>query len=245
MKLQIASDLHLEYRSGNKLDALYEILQPQPGVDVLVLAGDICNLSDIESVYAIADMLPLYQHVIWVPGNNEYRGMYPDEANQVLINFKRSSMRKNLHILINGGIAEIDGQRFLGGTMWFRYQVSLLTHRTLDYTQIKDFEPWVYNEANRFRYWLEGTLRKDDIVITHHLPSYKSVAPQFVGSPRNACFVHEMDQLIEAVQPKMWIHGHSHAPVDYSIGETRIVSNPAGYPSEQLREYQEPLVIEV
>jgi hypothetical protein len=28
------------------------------------------------------------------------------------------------------------------------------------------------------------------------------------------------------------IHGHLHRPADYLIGDTRIISNPRGYPDE-------------
>ena len=33
-------------------------------------------------------------------------------------------------------------------------------------------------------------------------------------------------------QPKLWIHGHSHDRCDYSLGKTRVVANPMGYPKE-------------
>ena len=34
-------------------------------------------------------------------------------------------------------------------------------------------------------------------------------------------------------KPKLWIHGHTHCKFDYNIGNTRIVTNPSGYPSER------------
>ena len=30
----------------------------------------------------------------------------------------------------------------------------------------------------------------------------------------------------------LWIHGHSHQAVDYEIANTRVLSNPRGYPDE-------------
>jgi len=33
-------------------------------------------------------------------------------------------------------------------------------------------------------------------------------------------------------QPKLWIHGHSHDRCDYTLGKTRVVANPLGYPNE-------------
>ena len=34
------------------------------------------------------------------------------------------------------------------------------------------------------------------------------------------------------LQPKLWIHGHTHDRCDYAIGNTRVVANPLGYPTE-------------
>ena len=84
------------------------------------------------------------------------------------------------------------------------------------------------------------------IVITHHLPHVKSIAPQYAGNSLNRFFyARGMDQHVESGLAKLWIHGHTHEPCDYvAPGGTRVVCNPRGYPGEHSRDYKQ-LVIEV
>jgi Icc-related predicted phosphoesterase len=39
-----------------------------------------------------------------------------------------------------------------------------------------------------------------------------------------------MEKVINDYQPKLWIYGHTHEPDDRMFGDTRVVSNPRGYP---------------
>jgi Icc-related predicted phosphoesterase len=67
------------------------------------------------------------------------------------------------------------------------------------------------------------------VIVTHHAPSARSIAPKFSGLPTSAAFASNMDSFISAFQPDLWIHGHVHDSFDYQIGRTRIVCNPRGY----------------
>lgn len=69
-------------------------------------------------------------------------------------------------------------------------------------------------------------------MVTHHLPSHRSTAARFVRSPLNRFFVCDVEPLIVDRQPRLWVHGHTHAAMDYRIGATRVVCNPLGYPGE-------------
>jgi predicted phosphodiesterase len=31
----------------------------------------------------------------------------------------------------------------------------------------------------------------------------------------------------------VWIHGHTHTPCQYVVGDTRVICNPIGYPRER------------
>lgn len=48
------------------------------------------------------------------------------------------------------------------------------------------------------------------VVVTHHLPSGRSVAPRFAASVLNPAFASDLDHLIEEHEPALWIHGHTH-----------------------------------
>lgn len=86
--------------------------------------------------------------------------------------------------------------------------------------------------------WLREQLRlaneqgRRPVVITHHLPSGRSVAPKYAHDELTASFASHLDDLILSAQ--MWIHGHCHESLDYEVAVagqvTRVVCNPRGYP---------------
>jgi hypothetical protein len=80
---------------------------------------------------------------------------------------------------------------------------------------------------------------------THHAPSPRSVPPQHAGSLMNAAFVSDLEDFVRESGVKLWIHGHTHYNVDYSIGTTRVYSNQRGYPGEVVPGFKPRAVIEV
>jgi hypothetical protein len=78
---------------------------------------------------------------------------------------------------------------------------------------------------------------KKYVVVGHHCPSFKSVHPKYAHDKiMNAAFASDLDDFI-AYRPqiKLWTHGHTHEPFDYTIGTTRIVCNPRGYSGHEVR----------
>jgi len=98
-----------------------------------------------------------------------------------------------------------------------------------------------------FRRWLEGALATpfdgDTIVSTHHAPSWQSLqTPGKPGSDLDWCYASDLERLMHwpdetnglapsHVPPSFWFHGHIHRNQDYSIGGTRVIANPRGYPA--------------
>ena len=74
------------------------------------------------------------------------------------------------------------------------------------------------------------------MVVTHFAPSAGSIAPRFAGSPLNACFVSDLESLVERSGAALWIHGHTHDSFDYPLGKTRVLANPRGYVREGVAE---------
>lgn len=80
--------------------------------------------------------------------------------------------------------------------------------------------------------WLRTALARPAVgprvVVTHHLPSWHSVSPDYVSAPSNPAFASDLDALFPGVQ--LWIHGHTHSSHDYLAAGCRVVCNPRGYP---------------
>ncbi len=224
MKLRILSDPHFAFhRDGGKEFVQRLVVDPD---EILLLPGDLATCWQLDD--ALTRLCKRFRHVVYLPGNHGYYHARPAETQAELLRI--SKKLPNLHWL-DCGTATIDGQRFVGGTLWFNEDAGQLPSRHFlnDFNAIEDFEPWVYREHARARALLRKRLHADDVVLTHHLPSQRSVARQYANSPLNPFFVSDVEDLIADRQPRLWVHGHTHSPCDYHIGDTRIVCNPFGY----------------
>lgn len=247
MLVQPMSDLHLEFDKDGGETFVTEL--PVLG-DVLVLAGDVLPLrTEKEIARVFGWFCQRFPQVVFVPGNHEYYGTTPFEATAKLQSV--GARLANLHVL-DGGMTTILGRRFVGATMWFREvepserpkfpNLELLN----DFRLIADFVPWVYETHHTDLAFLEENVRPGDVVVTHHLPHDRSVAQQFIGSPLNRFFVaDDAMPLAERSGAALWIHGHTHIPCDYLLGDTRVVCNPRGYPNERKPPMNPGLTVEV
>ena len=68
------------------------------------------------------------------------------------------------------------------------------------------------------------------IVVTHHMPSFGLIAPQYTGSVLNCCFASDCEPLLRDGAVRAWIYGHSHAAGCRQIGATVCAINARGYP---------------
>ena len=105
MKLQILSDLHIEF-------ADFEL--PETDADVIVLAGDIGV--GMDGLEWIKKQRP-GKHFIYVPGNHEF---YSHDIS--LVGELIESAPRNVHVLNNGQVV-IDGVRFLGAVLWTDFRL--------------------------------------------------------------------------------------------------------------------------
>ena len=107
MKIQLLSDLHIEFQS-------YEY--PDCDSDVVVLAGDI-HTKGQGVKWAIENILD--KPVIYVLGNHEYYGKtYPKLVAEV----KELARGTNVHIL-ERDVVTINGVNFLGCTLWTDFEL--------------------------------------------------------------------------------------------------------------------------
>jgi Icc-related predicted phosphoesterase len=226
LTIGFVSDLHVEFHADGGR-TLAEEIDPE-GLDVLVLAGDIAVGQGIGPALDLFCRRFPAADIVYVLGNHEHYG-----TARAVVEAATAGARErnaNLHVL-DGDVVEIRGQRFLGGSLWFRDAPESRPHRSwlTDFQTIPGFVPWVFEENDRQLAFLRDELRAGDVVVTHHLPAYECVSPRFRGSPLNAFFVCDVEPLIRERAPALWVHGHTHDSVDVVVGETRIVCNPFGY----------------
>ena len=224
MIIQVISDIHAEFH-WDFGDTFINILDPT-NVDVLIVAGDLGNIRTMPKV--LSGLCARYAQICVVLGNHSF---YNSNWNSVWKKARQiESEHPNLHILENETVI-IKGQRFIGCTMWFPdlpdsrpYWGSLN-----DFHVIKGFSTW-FGKVNRESVaYLRENVQEGDVVVTHHLPSYQCVHPQYAGSPINGFFVCDVEDVIREKKPKLWACGHSHSSYDGYLESTRLVLNPFGY----------------
>lgn len=224
MRIGVASDLHVEFH-GTYPDVPKDL-------DVLILAGDVSTLKGLApclNYYAAA-----VPHVVYVSGNHEYYGCEPEALSQV-------ECAPNVHWLTaEKGVVEIDGVRFAGDTLWFGNPDGLnqIYERYMpDFRAIraKNVSDWIADRHAKAKAFLHAA--QADVFVTHHLPSQRLIAPKWAGSPINRFFASTVFENCQH-PPRFWVYGHTHDPEDVTLGDTRFICNPRGYPYERAGKYE-------
>ena len=236
MKIQYASDLHLEFADN------WRYLKAHPlevTGDILLLAGDIGYLSDDNySRHPFWDWASEnYKEVHCCMGNHEFYKYYDVTT---LPDGYLLEIRPNVFSHYNG-IVKIGDTDIILSTLWSRIPLedAYFTEQV-----ISDFRRILYKgelmthaqfnvEHERCLTFIKETLVHSQaahkIVVTHHVPSFRMLHPKFQGSKANGAFTVELEDYIADSGIDYWIYGHSHTNIDARIGHTQCLSNQLGY----------------
>lgn len=237
MKIQYASDLHLEFGANSKWLKENPLI---PSADVLVLAGDIGYLGDANyQTHPFWDWASgNFKQVIVIPGNHElYKFFDINELNEGWF----LEIRPNVSVYYNAVIPLNEETDLVASTLWAFVPPAeeYLTERCVsDFNRIRNGEFRLsaqrFNEEHlKCRAFIEKSVceskAKKIIVATHHVPSFELMSPEFENSSINGAFTVELGNYIAESQISYWIYGHSHRNIDKAIGRTQCVSNQLGY----------------
>ena len=237
MKIQYASDLHLEFGANSVILRENPIL---PVTDILVLAGDIGYLGeDALTKHPFWDWASDNFHdVIVIPENHElYRNFDINEHT----NGWEMYIRDNIRYVYNKVIHLDDATDLIASTLWAQISPEngyITQRRVSDFHYIRNGKnalTWVrFNEEHKMcRDFIENAVRESRadriIVASHHVPSFALMDKEFEGSPINGAFTSELGDFIAGSRINYWIYGHSHRNISKLIGNTRCVCNQLGY----------------
>lgn len=239
-RFRVISDIHSECHRDR--GAYFAQSLPEVPCDAVLVAGDVGDSETfpdfLRALCTRFDRTP----VVYVPGNHEHYDSSIPEVREKLTFMAK--VIPNLCYLDNT-VVEIAGVRIFGATLWFPDDPLNNTYRRMmpDFRCIRDFDAHVYAENQRTRAALVAA--QPQVVLTHHLPCYEVVAPQWKTSPINRFFVGGDSALVAASGARAWVFGHTHTHIDYVLDEVRMVANPHGYPHEPNVQFKDRLVIEV
>lgn len=242
MKIQYVSDLHLEFPENRVY--LQENPLETAGV-ILIIAGDTVTDRQKKKVRSFYEQLRKeYRLIISCFGNHDF---YRGTIDYALPVYHKEAAPN--HFLLNNSSLEFEGIRFLVTTLWshipVEFQESVETKMN-DYRLISrrfacEEVPITAADTNRYHdlslQFLNRELGKPyggkTVVISHHLPSYKLLHGDISLTDLRFGYASDLDSLIGSSKIDFWIFGHQHHSVNVEMGDTRLLSNPLGYPDER------------
>ena len=235
MKIQFASDLHLEFPHNE----FYLQQNPLPVLgDILILAGDIVPFKVMFDYDWFFDRVSSqFKQVYWIPGNHEY---YYSDATQRSGTFTEQ-IRPNVY-LINNTVVEIEHYQFLLTTLWSKIDP---VDQWAVQQNMSDFQVIRYNDEaftgkhfnqlhEESMQFLKSNLKTESsyttIVVTHHVPTMMHYPERFKGSILNQAFATELFDFIASQSIDYWIYGHHHQNTpSFTINNTLLCTNQLGY----------------
>ena len=237
MKIQYASDLHLEFPENT------EYIQKNPlkvTGDILILAGDIHVFN---SYKFLANPFwdwasKKYKQVIVAFGNHEFYGGV--DLSRMKNGFKYK-IRDNIYYYYNSVISLENDIDIIVSTLWsyihkgkeFKCENSVNDFRVIKYGKQTLNSELFNNEHLRCLEFIKKSLKeskaKTKIVVTHHVPSDLLTAEEFKGDEVSDAFTVDLTEYIKNCGAQFWIFGHSHRNINQIIGNTSCLCNQVGY----------------
>ena len=239
MKIQFISDLHLEFTKNRRYLNKHPL---EAAGEILIIAGDTGYLGTKEyDNYPLWDWASKnFKEVFVLLGNHEFYAGY--DLGKIPENFV-GEIRKNIHYYYNG-IVEYGDITFIFSTLWTKIseeskkncEEDLLNFSEVVYNG-KKFTVDDYNNEHEkcvkfLKNAVENCKSKHKIVVTHHVPTFEIVAPEFKDSKIKDCFNADLTEYIKNSDIDYWIFGHIHRNIEKQIGKTKLICNQLGYTFE-------------
>ncbi len=242
MKIQYASDLHLEFPENRKFLEENDII---PSAEILILAGDIIlNKHKKKAEIFFKEWRKQFKYIIHVPGNHEY---YSGEILHAYPNYYKAI--SDNHFKVNNKTITIENVRFICSTLWTHIPIDMkeeFERRSNDYKLIQyskkslEHRQITVEDTNFFHsisvQFLENELSKPfegkTVVVTHQLPSFDLVFNQDSSQLIKHYCATNLEKIYSNHDIDLWVFGHYHRTVDKTLLNTKFISNPLGYMTE-------------
>jgi predicted phosphodiesterase len=249
-RLWVISDLHLDHVGNRAID-----LTPPGDAEIAIVAGDIGGM--LHNAVAVVARITAGLPTIIVAGNHDYYadGPSPRPTMAQILDRARDAASRHAHMhILECDAVVIEGVRFLGTTLWTdgwtaardrlwspRAAFAEIEKGMNDYRKIRT-GPTTRHRLRlrdtrgiheRSVAWLRSAMAETSdeptVVVTHHGPDPGSGSDGEMAS----AYWSDLRELIAEGRPDVWVHGHTHKFRDDVVSETRMVSNPLGYPRER------------
>lgn len=258
LSLQIVSDLHVEFWEKR---SKFKFITPK--APFLLLLGDICCCGSADDFVLfqrfIDEVLPQFEHIIFVAGNHEYYYNPPEIKDptaehtisgidkKISDYFKEKSPK--LHFLNNKTLKLKVGTKtylFIGATLWTWIPESRrkdVEEMMNDYQKIYVLDGKIRHLTAKDVVEMHATCAKFirsqvtrckktkmiPIVLTHHKPY---LSTDYDVSSADIAYESDLSDLFSDIS-YLWGYGHTHEADNSMQGKVWMYSNPKGYPYQK------------
>lgn len=235
------TDLHLEWNT--KLTNFSSVL-PNKIADFVVLTGDIAVGTN--ALNFIKHLLKQGSIVIYVLGNHEF---YNNNVDLLIEEWRKISNEIDNFYFLEGESVLIEDIEFFGSCLWTSlgtrnkqenvdFFLKQRIKRSDDFFSIKNWsvdkmKNYHYDSILKLKNLISKSKSNNKVVLTHYLPSYQSIHPNFIHNENNCFWASELIDFIYNSDIDYWFHGHTHNSCDYFIdtlkGKCNVFCNPYGY----------------
>ena len=258
MKLNILSDLHMDREPWFPV---------KTEADAIVVAGDLYD-DGRKSVHWCAQVAQAHgKPVIFVAGNHEYYNSVFQERQQEM----KELLAKTTGVYwLDNCAVELNGVRFVGGTLWTNYLANgegmrhlskhackdliadyrYINTKTRESSEVLALTPEhtiaLHEDALRaINPLLEDAYEQPTVIISHHAPALRCLHERYAGSLSNGAFASPLESFVAESMAKLWVFGHLHQSSDFTLGSTRVLSNPRGAHSTLNPDFNPGLIVKV
>ena len=262
MRIQFASDLHLELRPKM---TFREIIEPTVA-PVLALLGDIAPLDHPNLRPFMEWCSQHWDTILWIPGELELLGTVPQRKRIPDIAAAVQAMRRmvdpfwNIMVLDHEGMVSEDGVYVFGLPFWkFPRDGAPVWHpekyRYVEAERSPMDPEYMAGLYNADLEWLGDKLRAQNdpiLILSHYGPTTWLQEESFLGDPDRSIMFPDIEQMLK--RPLVgWLCGHTHNSVQTtkewsditgSKGSIFVATNPKGKPFENI-EYRKDAVVRI
>ena len=187
-----------------------------------------------------------FPKVISIAGTHEF---YHGKWNQTIeVLRKECAYYPNIYFLERDTIV-LDDYVFIGATLWtdcnkfdpltlhnlcfMMSDFQIIKNEDRGYTRLQVADTYARHKKTLlyFKSKLSEHASEKVVIVGHHTPSTLSTHDRYKHEHvMNGGYHSDLSELIlDNPQIKLWVHGHTHDPFDYTIGQTRVTCNPRGY----------------
>lgn len=266
LKIREISDIHNEFLTSKGTTFSFTPLSTDKET-VCVLAGDIGLANRPETLKPVLKQASeMFRFVLYVKGNHEHYRCSVVRSHAKIQAIIDELQLDNVFLLENDTFI-VDNVAFIGATLWTDFDrqkphcMYFAQQSMNDYKLIRNgskVEPYLRKfdpkdallaHLDSKRYIFDQIVHHKNegrkvVVVSHHGPTWASKNPLYAPDMLDGAYVSDLSNEILDTNPDVWFHGHVHHAQEYMCGDTRVITNPYGYPGEHVDCNME-LIVEV